>query len=150
MEFHTLQAAPLDQGLESLKDQLNDISAISIEKTFIKSEKAALFEVRLTKYLDLISLEQIQRYFIEPQELTPGFLKGAKALCYIVAIFNPARAIQRLKFSRLPEIKQFLLKNQVFLANLSHNVLESLQRIYNNPHEFLTPEKQDCLKILKT
>lgn len=150
MEFHTLQAAPLDQGLESLKDQLNDISAISIEKTFIKSEKAAQFETRLTKYLDLISLDQIQKHFIEPQELAPGFLKGAKALCYISAIFNPARATQRLKFSKLPEIKQFLLKNQAFFANLSHNVLDSLHKIYNNPHDFLTTEKQECLKILKT
>jgi hypothetical protein len=77
------------QSLENLQKELNDISAITVEKTFIKTEKAVKFENKLFEYLELMTWDQIYSLFVEPDELPTAFLKAARALCYILWIFNP-------------------------------------------------------------
>lgn len=93
------------QSLENLQKELNDISAITVEKTFIKTEKAVKFENKLFEYLELMTWDQIYSLFVEPDELPTAFLKAARALCYILWIFNPERQDQKVKCNRLSEIK---------------------------------------------
>ena len=98
--------------MENLQKELNDISAITVEKTFIKTEKAVKFETKLFEYLDMMTWEQINASFVEPQELSTAFLKAARALCYIIWILNPEKQEQKVKCNRLSEIKQFLITNK--------------------------------------
>ena len=99
------------QSLENLQKELNDISAITVEKTFIKTENAIKFENKLFEYLEMMTWEQIYALFVEPDEHPTAFLKAARALCYIIWILNPEEQDQHVKCNRLSEIKQFLICN---------------------------------------
>ena len=97
--------------MENLQKELNNISAITVDKTFIKTEKAVKFENKLFEYLDMMTWDQIYTLFVEPEELPTALLKAARALCYIIWIFNPEEQEQKAKCNRLSEIKQFLMCN---------------------------------------
>ena len=105
IEVHHLGLDAKRQSLENLQKELNDISAITVEKTFIKTEKAVKFENKLFEYLEMMTWQQICTLFVEPDELPTAFLKAARALCYVIWVFNPEEQEHRTKCNRLSEIK---------------------------------------------